>query len=249
MSCSKEESLCLWHVHGLSVKSLSWNGKESEMFCRMAEFYLFVCERQRIWVRRKRNDPKPWSICPIFQDYSFCNVYRELDRGTQFFHEHIVVQWQKQITTTECHQLTRQQWIRKVLFASYIYRQVNRLDSFVEIGIPDESNVHRFLTLMWDFKDNGKTFFSSAHQTTGYRPFEEAVIKITERNGQLLADTSQALCNSNQSKEWIGILRTLPLVGPFFAWQILCDLHESKCIESFVDDYCELGPGAIGTSK
>jgi hypothetical protein len=34
-------------------------------------------------------------------------------------------------------------------------------------------------------------------------------------------------------------------VGPFFGWQILCDLEESRCLK-FDDSFCELGPGAKG---
>jgi hypothetical protein len=34
-------------------------------------------------------------------------------------------------------------------------------------------------------------------------------------------------------------------VGPFFGWQMLCDLEESRCLK-FDDSFCELGPGAKG---
>ena len=83
--------LCLWKLHDIpnnsykQIRGLPMKDKE-----RVAEFFLFMSERQQVWVRRKRRDPGPWSASPLFRDHFWCNIYRELDRGTQFFCAHVL---------------------------------------------------------------------------------------------------------------------------------------------------------------
>ena len=49
------------------------------------EFFSFIYERQRIWYRRfVRKDAFPWTKDTILQTYKFINMYRELDRCTQY---------------------------------------------------------------------------------------------------------------------------------------------------------------------
>lgn len=47
-------------------------------------FFPFVAERQAIHKRRLAGEPQPWTEDPILQQYPFTNVFRVLDRNTQF---------------------------------------------------------------------------------------------------------------------------------------------------------------------
>ena len=50
-----------------------------------AEFFRTMFERQMIWKRRFLDQaPRPWTEDPILRDYKFTNVYRELDRNSQW---------------------------------------------------------------------------------------------------------------------------------------------------------------------
>lgn len=245
------DSLNLWKVHGLesssSFKIPGWTDNAHDAVrlnrhaaVKVADFFLFISERQRVWERRKIGLLKPWSACPIFQEYSFCNNYRELDRGTQYFHAHVLKLRRKFPNST------RSQWIRLVLFASYTYRQVNRIASFIELGIPEECEVERFIEGMISFQERKMPFFSAAHQTTNFSTFRSALKVITDNEGRTLKLVSNEISQADNDKRCISLIRTLPLVGPFFAWQIFCDLHESKCLQIFGGNFCELGPGALG---
>jgi hypothetical protein len=44
----------------------------------------FMQERHRIYIRRYSGQKDPWTDDPILREYHFCNVYRELDRTTQW---------------------------------------------------------------------------------------------------------------------------------------------------------------------
>lgn len=75
-----EDATCLFQLHGIArptgfrlPKFGSFNPGSSENSLIIVEFFLFVYERQCIWVRRTRGDQAPWSANPLFQEYSWCN--------------------------------------------------------------------------------------------------------------------------------------------------------------------------------
>lgn len=52
----------------------------------------FLCtafERQKIYILKKFNTPKPWTNDPIFQQGFFCNVFRDQDKTTDWFIKNI----------------------------------------------------------------------------------------------------------------------------------------------------------------
>jgi hypothetical protein len=52
--------------------------------------FYWINERHRIWWNKDlMNGPKPWTADPILQRYRFCNVFRELDKVTQWVRDHI----------------------------------------------------------------------------------------------------------------------------------------------------------------
>ena len=48
------------------------------------DFFYWINERHQIYINRwEKNLPKPWTEDPIFQQYKFTNVFRQLDRVTK----------------------------------------------------------------------------------------------------------------------------------------------------------------------
>ena len=50
-------------------------------------FYDYINERHAIYLKRFIGEPHPWTDDEILQTYSFCNVYRELDKVTVWIRE------------------------------------------------------------------------------------------------------------------------------------------------------------------
>ncbi len=46
----------------------------------------FIDERMLIWQKKVSLQPEPYSTDPILAKYRFCNIFRELDKQTIFFH-------------------------------------------------------------------------------------------------------------------------------------------------------------------
>ena len=69
----------------------------------------------------------------------FTNMYRELDRGTQYFRKNIMD------TTMADHKISKdidERIIRKVLFKSIVYRLINEVKTFQAYGgIPDREDM------------------------------------------------------------------------------------------------------------
>lgn len=52
-------------------------------------FLYWIRERHAIYLRRKAGMPKPWSDDEIFRNWSFTNPYRENDKVTRWYKEHL----------------------------------------------------------------------------------------------------------------------------------------------------------------
>lgn len=56
---------------------------------RLREFFEIARERHSVYLRRRAGQPWPWTENPILRDNKFCNVFRELDRTTVWFRQHV----------------------------------------------------------------------------------------------------------------------------------------------------------------
>jgi len=241
----KPNNLCLMHLHGLAPAA----AQQIRCFpakhrAKVAEFFLFVSERQRVWERRSRGDAEPWSACPLFQQYSWCNNYRELDRGTAFFRAHVLDVKDANPGATKSFLL------RRFLFDSYLYRQCNRVETFLTTGFPLETKLDlgSFFGKLTKIQADGRSVFTGAHQTTNIARYQQFVNNSTKKsNGQSLLDQvcEGIVAAKDDMRLILTEIRRLEGVGSFLSWQILCDLQEAQCVDTTGDDYCVLGPGAV----
>jgi alpha-glutamyl/putrescinyl thymine pyrophosphorylase clade 1 len=238
----------------------------------MVEFYLLMYERQCVFGGKKTSNP-------IMQNFHFCNNYRELDRGTAYFRSQILDLYDDlKVTTTKTQKrrgdassstttatttatastVTRRQWIEQVLAMSYVYRMVNRIESFTNSdnpvgGIPRLGQFDdEFVAYVRSFKNNDSNtkgaFFTAAHQTTNYEKFIEWCQDATYKNTSVISNSTEQIIEAGNDLESICtlIVQSLKGVRDFFAWQIVCDLSEARCFGDDLngDSFCLLGPGA-----
>lgn len=80
-------------------------------------FFYTMFERQEIWYKRFiLKEKQPWTKDPFFSAHKFTNVYRELDRASQYLVHNILMD----------HTLTKKDY----LFRSIIYRFYNEPNTF-----------------------------------------------------------------------------------------------------------------------
>jgi len=81
------------------------------------EFFRTMFERQEVWYKRNiLKQPAPWTDDPYLRDYKFTNVYRELDRASQWLIKNVLLD----------HSLS----IEDMLFRLIIFRFYNQPDTF-----------------------------------------------------------------------------------------------------------------------
>lgn len=56
----------------------------------LTAFTLTALERHFIYKNKKEGKPKPWTTDPIFQNYFFCNVFRQYDKCSKWIIDNIV---------------------------------------------------------------------------------------------------------------------------------------------------------------
>lgn len=63
---------------------MGFNDYYLELFCQTA------IERHKIYLKKEAKDPKPWTGNPIFQNYFFCNVFRQYDKCSKWIIKNVI---------------------------------------------------------------------------------------------------------------------------------------------------------------
>jgi hypothetical protein len=168
----------------------------------------------------------------------FCNVYRELDRGSAYFRQQI-------------HRKSAAGKLESVLWLSTVYRLMNKIETFEgklagggqwERGIPSQSEFADFSLYLTQCMKKKVAVFTSAHQNSGLKRYIETLQGLSTDLDKYCA----RLRKSKNMESCFYEVKKLPNVGNFFAWQIMCDLIESRALpQAFGEhEWVALGPGA-----
>lgn len=87
-------------------------------------FWDWIAERHRIHLKKAAGEPAPWTDDPVMREFSFCNVFRELDKVTVWVREN----WREPYAENE------NLWI-----AMCLARQINWPETLAEIGFPEKT--------------------------------------------------------------------------------------------------------------
>ena len=269
-------SLSLWKIHKIPkapavarvAAILEPHGFEQGADAT-SSLFLYAYERQSSWHRRNNESNPIWSQSPIFQSYSFCNVYRELDRGTTYLRSHVGDLYLKRCRVGDHHDdtphnstnsnnnqlqnrkkpvpkskaLRRRDWIQQVLWASYCYRQVNRIEPFQNFGgiptLEKASDFMDFVATIQEQEADKESLFFNVHSYTNVPSFDDYLFhleRLGEANGWLLKSIAGRLAQCYTMQQcWDQISKRLPGLsneeyGDEITWQVLCDLLELGCL-------------------
>lgn len=216
----------------------------------LQEFFDTMHERQLIWKRRfVDNKERPWTNNPILRDNKFTNVYRELDRSSQ---------WEiKNILLDEGLNLTNLIW--KIL----VYRTFNNPETF-EVGIKlgyrngivnyeeyDEEGFYHFIRNVR--QDYGLNPFTSAyfiHPGIGHdREWNYTHRTIPELH-KLVPNLIKVAQHTKTAKTIVTMLNSVTYVSDFISHEYYQDFtyierYTDKAFMKFnQNDFTNVGPGA-----
>mmetsp|Transcript_38355 Transcript_38355/g.89180 ORF Transcript_38355/g.89180 Transcript_38355/m.89180 type:complete len:226 (-) Transcript_38355:736-1413(-) len=180
----------------------------------VAELFLFCVERQSIWEKKNLGEVYASEI-QIFNLYRFCNVYRELDRGTQYFHAQVnIIRREWRTGMSDIKKEDDGELLRKVLWASVVYRMINRVDTFLKFGkIPAVHERKLFYIFITKMMERGEKVFTGAHQTTNLKELGKS-LKYIQKN---LHRIEKMISRSGDLSEVHKALQCIPGIS-FFFW-------------------------------
>jgi hypothetical protein len=225
-----------------------------------ARFFGYARERHHTYLRRAAGGPPPWTEDEILRRYRFTNVFRELDRTTVWFRQHVRDPLRDR---------------PEVLLATVAFRMLNRVTSGEAI----------FSQQIWDVptRQRRETLFGEPHPTafdlyvwTGdVRHLRRALVAYCGRRGPYVTgayiistppgyakldgalwiiDNFRRQALEAADPDWRGMtlraahrwLRQFDYLGTFHSYEIVTDLRHTALLEraSDVDTWANLGPGA-----
>lgn len=204
------------------------------------EFFQFVFERQLVWYNRFCEKNDFWTNDKILKTYKFCNVYRELDKGTSYIIEKL-----KSVKD------------RKIIFQNIVfYRFFNKYNLYENLKINiikgfDPKQVKILIEKFDNLKKNGKTIFNDAYLIFGNKTNEAKHVFILKNlqkffESNCLEKIIKKIDSSRKPEESLEIIKEIPSVGNFLAYEIWVDLTYFNFFKKMWtdDDFVNIGPGA-----
>jgi hypothetical protein len=218
------------------------------------EFYQFCYERHSIWVRRFiKKEPPPWTKDLILRDLKFTNVYRELDRGTMWYNEHIAEPYLKARSLDSGNQSANRFFLEEaemeLIWETILYRLLNRIETFEAVGIPtiNAYGPKVFGDKLRAFEKAGNSVFTSAHLTLPTRVIGgskiDKYIEVLDYVHEMIVELHQMIKRCTSMKELHEKLRIIPCVGPFISYEVCTDFAMVGLTPFDEDSWANPGPG------
>jgi hypothetical protein len=222
------------------------------------KFFRYARLRHEVYLRRQQGLPPPWTNDPVLREYRFTNIFRETDRTTQWFREHV---------------RDRYDGTPEVLPATVVFRWFNK----IETG-----------EAMWACEEGFRTYFDSWLRTgdvpalrarirhaRGDGPYVNGAYIIKSPNGmskldgvlhacELFRTTKQPSDHGIWQWDWRDVadkclkshwslenmwtwLRQHDYQGDFTAYEVVTDLRHTHLLRGAPDimTWANAGPGAV----
>lgn len=202
-------------------------------------YWRFAAERQRIFFRKLRGEPPPWTSDPILQRYKFTNAYRASDRVSQYLIRHVLEPGRHSSAN--------------ILFRILLFKFFNRISTwqFLErhLGEIHLSNISLTAIdkLLTQLLTNGTPVYSAAYiipspQNYGAQQKHRNQLSLLE---EMLADGLHIrIDNATSMAEVYELLRSYPSIGPFLGYQYSIDINYSALTDFSEMEFVVPGPGA-----
>lgn len=228
-------------------------------------FFQTMLERQNIWYRRFiREKERPWTNDEILRDYKFTNIYRELDRNSQYQIENIFKVFYKTEDRKELiWRIMFFRFFNNPIFFEFIFNwtleaEQNGYEEYGFVGIIppyDVFNSDILKELLDAFRQEGGNPFTNAYVTNtakypGYSRDEAFAFFVIPELHKKIYKIDNVLLNAKNPEEIIEVLLELPSTSNFLAHEFYQDFTYAprysnvKLMKFDQDDFTNIGPGA-----
>lgn len=207
-------------------------------------FWYWINERHRIFLKRWRGDPKPWTDDPVLQNWKFCNPFRVNDKQTKLLMDNVILpHWNSDPAL--------------MLFNIYAFRAFNWWPTYA--NLVKDFGKNGWLTqwsevMAWDsledtIKTNGQ-LTSGAYMIRGREamPKYKSIAQTLDHVWRLSKPLAHVIGNMNRMGDVANVLMENQFWGwgHFTTYQVVLDLTYSPLLQDPIDinTWCEFGPGA-----
>lgn len=229
-------------------------------------FFQTMFERQEVWYKRFiLKEERPWTKDKFLRDFKFTNVYRELDRNSQYQIDNVF----KPLHKTK----DRNELIWRIMFFRF-FNQPEFFEYICQLTIDAESAGYEEYGFVGDIMPSYKKFdkdvlkeFMEGYRLKGGNPFTNAYLtnsqacpgktrdecfafKVIPTLHSLIPKISKTLITAKTPEDIIKLLLTLPSVSHFMAHEFYQDFtyaprySEVTLMKFDQDDFTNVGPGA-----
>lgn len=211
-------------------------------------YYLhFMQERQNIWWKRFNNQPAPWTNDPILNEHKFTNVYRCLDRTSQYLLKEVIYNGKEYSKEEMVWRILLFKHFNKNETWDLLIKEFGDINSKIPVDTIDKYLVKCI--------EEHKTIYSNAYMVTGQiadRPEIKAlntkrkhsmyfyVFKEELLNGGI----AKKITKSKSMEQLFTNILDMSAQGNFTAFQFANDINYSNVV-NLKDDFVIAGPGAI----
>lgn len=207
-------------------------------------YWSFASLRHRAFEARLAGEPQPWSADRILQTFKFCNVFRALDRVSQFLIRDVAYASDAQPTPDDR------------VFQIVAFRMFSNIRTWQELtrhleGSPRIEHLRSgaFLRALDQVKEETGGLYTGAFILCANKAFgfdeKHKNHAALFRHMFLDQNCARRVMEAPSMQALVALLQSFPLMGPFMAYQTAIDLNYSELIDFGENDYVQAGPGAL----
>jgi hypothetical protein len=201
-------------------------------------YWRFAAERQRIFHRRLRGEPAPWTDDPVLSAHRFTNAYRAADRVSQYLIRYVAYEGYEAV--------------EEVVFRVLLFKFFNKVATWerlrVAFGEPSTQcfTVDDYDAVLTRAFARGERLYSAAYimpaAAPGVRRKHLTHLQLLRRMLDDRLPARLAACTSMRAG--YELLLGYRGIGSFLAYQLITDLNYAKVVNFSEMEFVMPGPGA-----
>lgn len=206
-------------------------------------YWQFAAKRHAIFEKRLAGLPGPWTDDDILREYKFCNVFRAVDRISQYL-----------ISEVAYNPAVDQ--IEDRLFQIVAFRLFSKAETWDHIvsnlgSAPTLANLrdNSFLEAIASAREAGGPIYTAAFILCATNAYDRSTKHENHvellRHMFLREHLGTRIVAAKSLAEIFRLLKQFPLIGDFMAYQLAIDLNYSAHVNHSEDEFTCPGPGAL----
>jgi len=202
-------------------------------------YWHFAAERQRIFHRRVRGEPAPWTNDPVLAAHRFTNAYRAADRVSQYLIRHVAYDGD--------------QAVDEVVFRVLLFKLFNKVSTWELLteafGTPPSArdfSVDDYDAVLTRAFSRGERIYSAAYIMPAASPGvpRKHLTHLRLLRTMLGEGLPERIAACTSMRAGYEALLGYRGIGPFLAYQLITDLNYTAVLDLSEMEFVMPGPGA-----